>query len=467
MDLSDLPSDVAAEEMVLSSCVTNRNNIRDAVEILGATGAMFHDPANAVIYEAIVGLDNRNVVPDGPTLKHYLRSQPSMIQGMTMLDVVGGEEKIDGLMTYSTQNIGHYAQSVWGTNAQRKMIRAGAEVARLGYLGGGDVHQLLSQAEQTVYDIRSTNSRHGVVTAEEVGAMYWAQFERQIADPEYHRGWKMGIPNLDAIMGYVDPGRLIVMAGRPGFGKTTTSLWIARDMAVRRREPVMIAVYEQGLTEHMNSLMAMQTGIDSQRLKHPQTLEAEEVELAQQAMAEIVSSPLYFIELVDPVTVTSSARRISIKAEGDHGKPLAMLIVDYLGLLPPMPNSRANTRDQEVGEISRHLKLFSQEMEIVTILVSQLNRESERRSNHVPMLSDLRESGNIEQDADIVVFTYCPLQYMNETQQRQELARFSGEMQGYEPYEHIVAKWRAGRTGTAHNAWHKPTSTIMSLRTRP
>ena len=103
----------------------------------------------------------------------------------------------------------------------------------------------------------------------------------------------------------------------------------------------------------------------------------------------------------------------------------------------------------------------------VTILVSQLNRESERRSNHVPMLSDLRESGNIEQDADIVVFTYCPLQYMNETQQRQELGRFTGEMQGYEPYDHVVAKWRAGRTGGAHNAWHKPTSTIVSLRTRP
>jgi replicative DNA helicase len=250
------------------------------------------------------------------------------------------------------------------------------------------------------------------------------------------------------------------MAGRPGFGKTTSSLFIAKDMALDRGEPVMIAVYEQDAGEHIRTLVAMLTGIDSQLLKSPHLLEEHELEACAQAVARINASPLWFIELGDPVHVTSTAKRVSAESEDKFGKPLAMLIVDYLGLMPPMPKSRANTRDQEVGEISRHLKLFSKEQQLVTILVSQLNRGSEHRANHRPLLSDLRESGNIEQDADIVIFVYCALQYMTDVERRRALEDYQ---EGYEPYEQIVAKWRAGRTGTANLAWQKSTGRIYSL----
>jgi replicative DNA helicase len=468
MELDNLPSEPEAEEAVIGACL--QGGVQEAVETLGATGEMFHEPTNAVIYETIVQLDARNIVPDGPMLLHHLEAQPSMINGMSMLEVIGGPDVIHEILgrPFSIENATHYATIVWRAHVQRKMIRAGAELARLGYLGGQqDIHSLISKAETTVYNIRSGESRFGAISAEQAATRFWNQIEQQIADPDYHRGWQLGIPNLDAILGHIDPGRLVVMAGRPGFGKTTTSLWVARDMAIRRREPVMVAVYEQDCVEHIRGLVAMETGIDSMRLKHPNTLTPEELELAHQATGVITSSPLYFIELGDPVHITSTAKRISAKAQDDFDKPLAMLVVDYLGLMPPMPNSKATTRDREVGEISRHFKLFSKEMELVTILISQLNREPERRNNHRPMLSDLRESGNIEQDADIVIFTYCALQYMDDNARRRALAEYTGELDGYEPYEHIVAKWRAGRTGTAHNAWQKSTGRIVSMRTRP
>lgn len=284
----------------------------------------------------------------------------------------------------------------------------------------------------------------------------------QANDPDYNLGWKLGITNIDHIVGHVDPGRLVIIAGRPGFGKTATALWIARDMAMLRREPTMVAIYEQGVGEVVRLFLAQLTGIDSMRLKDPYHLEEWELEACANANAEIAQSPLWFVELGDPINITSTAKRVSTEAEAKFGKPLSMLVVDYLGLVPPMPNSRAQTRDQEVGEISRHLKLFSKEQGIVTLLLSQLNREAERRNNHRPMLSDLRESGNIEQDADMVIFTYCPAHYMTDAERQRQLADFRN---GYEPYEHIIAKWRAGRTGTAHNAWEKRTGKIISLAT--
>jgi len=607
-DLNELPSEADAEQAIIGACVLNPEITHQAVEILGSKGDMFYNPTCSVLYETIVGLNDRNVVPDRPMLLHHLDSQPSLVAGMTMLDVVGGADAVDAILgqAYSPQNIEHYANLVWRSHIQRKMIRAGAELARLGYLGDQqDIHSLLGQAENTVYNIRSGQSRHGAISAAQAASRFWHTLEQQIADPTYNRGWQMGIPNLDRVLGYVDPGRLVVMAGRPGFGKTTSSLWIARDFAIRRGEPVMIVVYEQDSEEHMRTLVAMETGIDSLKLKHGNLLSPDELTQVHEAIARITASPLYFVEFGDPVHVKSVAKRTSVRAQEDHGKPLAMVILDYLQLMPPMPNSKAANRDREVGEISRYLKLMAKEMDIIVMLLAQLNREVERRADHRPILADLREcvigstcltdadtgrqvtiaeinpgnrilgmdkdhkirafsvqdvwstgvkpvytittrtgrqitatanhplftasgwkpvaelqpgdliatasqrrdvsdllwedirsiepageaevfdisvpgcgnfvangiiahnSGNIEQDADIVVFTYCPMAYMGDNERRRAQAEYTGELAGYEPYDHIVAKWRAGATGTAHNAWHKPTGNIISMRTRP
>jgi len=247
---------------------------------------------------------------------------------------------------------------------------------------------------------------------------------------------------------------------RPGFGKTTTALFIARDMAVRRGEPVLFVTGEQSHLEHMRKLCAMLTGIDSERIKQPHLLSPDELESVHRALGQIEKAPLYFVAMGDPMYVKATARRISARCQELFGKKLALVVVDYLQIMPPMPNRKADTRDREVGDMSRYLKLMAMDMGLLVMMLAQLNREVEKRSDHRPMLADLRESGNIEQDSDIVVFTFRPTEYMDEAARRRALADYQD---GYEPYQHIVAKWRDGKTGTARNAWNRATGDIISI----
>jgi replicative DNA helicase len=458
-----LPHDTESERALIGTMVISTEAIREAVDTLGTTGDAFYDPTYAVLYEAIVGLDAKNAVPDKPVLANYLGHQESVISGMTMLEIIGGQERLDDIFAdaYTPQNAGIYAQSVRNNYIRRRIIRAGGELARLGATNGiSDPNELLSQAEGIVYDIRTGGQDNGLVTSAQAARAFMAQMHDQIENPNAARGIKLGLPNLDALLGSIEQGRLITLAGRPGFGKTTSALRFALHLAVERQEPVLFVSYEQDEMEHMRPLLSMLTGIPSEKIKNPSLLTQDELATLARAAGQIERAPLYFMGIGDPIHVKSIAKRTNALALQKHGKPLAMVVVDYIQLMPIMPNTRAGTRDQEIGEISRFLKLMAKEMHLVVLMLAQLNRDVERRTDHRPMLADLRESGNIEQDSDIVVFVYCPWEYMDEHARRRDAGNYPP---GYEPYEHIVRKWRAGRTGVARGAWNKSTADIISL----
>jgi replicative DNA helicase len=288
----------------------------------------------------------------------------------------------------------------------------------------------------------------------------WTQIERQLSQPGFVPGWSLGIQNLDSILGFIDPGRQIVIASRPGMGKTSTALKIAHNLAVVKHEPVLIFSYEMGEVELMRRLAALDAGINSRKLKNPGQLSEAEIRRVQVSLGRITNSPLYFGPTGDINTVRAVARRQSAQAAVKWGKPLAAVVIDYLQLMAVSRSSRAGNRDQEIGEITRALKNTARELHCMVFTLSQLNRLVEQTQSRLPGLAHLRESGNIEADADIVIFPFPPAAYMNPTEQQRELAHYEA---GWEPYKQIVAKWRDGAIGIAECMWSRSTGEIRSL----
>jgi len=449
----DFPHNVEAEEAVLGSLLLDQEKILALQPIL--TPEMFYVERNALIYAAILELDRQGKPPDILVLTDYLEQKGQLTE-------IGGPSTITGLINATPTSIfaEHYADIVYRTYILRRLIAASGEIAKLAYnYAGDDVEALVAQAESLVYKIRA-GAQNGVQSAAEAASELWAQMERQIANPSFVPGWFTGIANLDRLLGYLDPGRQIVIAGRPGLGKTATALWIAHDMAIRRREPCMIFSYEMGNTELLQRLVELETGLTKDKLQHPARMSPQEVKLVQEALAAITAAPLYFGPKVDAVGIRSIAKRQSALCLQQWGRPLSAIFVDYLGIVPVHHRVKGETRDQEIGEMTRGFKNLATELGCIIFVLSQLNRGVEQLSDKRPNLAHLRESGNIEADADAVIFTYPPAQYQSEQQRQQTLAHYET---GWEPMTYIVAKWRNGATGDVACMWHRATNNIRSV----
>ncbi len=450
MDL--LPSNVEAEEAVLGALLIDQEKIMALQPVLAPE--MFYVKRNALIYAAILELDRQGKPPDILVLTDYLEQHDQLAE-------VGGPSTITGLINATPTGIyaEHYADIVARTYTLRRLIEAAGKIAEMAYnYAGGDVEALLAQAESLIYKIRA-GAQSGVQSAAEVASELWGQIERQIANPKFVPGWFTGIANLDQLLGYLDPGRQIVIAGRPGLGKTATALWIAHDMAVRRREPCMLFSYEMGNAELLQRLVELETGLTKDKLQRPARMSSREVKLVQEALAAITAAPLYFGPKVDALGIRSVAKRQSVLCLQRWGQPLSAIFIDYLQIIPIARNSKAGNRDQEIGELTRGLKNLATELNCLVFVLSQLNRGVEQLSDKRPNLSHLRESGNIEADADAVIFTFPPAQYMADQQRQQVLARYKT---GWEPMKYIVAKWRNGATGDVDCMWNRATNAIRS-----
>ncbi len=450
------PSNIEAEEAVLGALLIDPDAFMAVSPILGSTGVMFHVPRNSMVYAAIAHLDSVGKPADLIVLTDYLEQ-------IEALDEIGGPPYLTGLINATPTSIyaTHYAQIIRRDHILRRLIDASGEIAKMAYNydPAVDVETLLGKAEEWVYRIRGLEKGE-VVEAGEAADKLWDQIERQLDQPNFVPGWHLGIQNVDSILGFVDPGRQIVIASRPGMGKTSTLLKIFHNLAVVNHEPVLLFSYEMGEVEIMRRLVALDAGINSRKLKNPGQLSDEEIRRVQASLGRITNSPLYFGPTGDINTVRAVARRQSAQALAKWGKPLAAVGIDYLQLMAVSRTSRAGNRDQEIGEITRALKNTARELHCMVFTLSQLNRLLEQTQSHLPNLSHLRESGNIEADADIVIFPFPPAAYMNPTDQQRELAHYEA---GWEPYKQIVAKWRDGAIGIAECLWNKSTGEIRSL----
>ncbi|MBC8163114.1 MAG: replicative DNA helicase [Roseiflexaceae bacterium] len=398
-----LPSNIEAERAVLGSVLLNR----DAVTAIAAwlQPDDFYTEQHAWVYEAMLHCYNNRVPPDTRTVSDELRRKER-------LDPIGGLPYLLSLVDSvpSSYHIEYYAQIVQRTALLRKLISAGGQIARIGYDESHDIEETFDKAETALFEVSQRRSTQDFVHIGQVIDTYY----EQINYLQEHRGEVVGVPtglrDLDEITGGLQRSDLIILAARPAVGKTSFAMSVAHGVAKAGNGVVGIFSLEMSRDQLVQRMLAMETGIDTHKLRTGHIRDSE-LQLVMEAMGRLASLPVYIEDTagLSIMEVRSKARRLQARVGID------LLVIDYLQL---MQGRGRENRVQEVGEISRGLKALARELNIPVIALSQLSRAVEGRTSHIPMLSDLRESGSIEQDADIVMFIYRDELYNPDTDKK-------------------------------------------------
>jgi replicative DNA helicase len=421
------PQNLDAEESVLGSMMLSPGAIGAVSEILDAGD--FYRESHAKVYRAALALYARGEPVDAITLIDALEERGE-------LEDAGGRERIHELATLvpATANAAHYARIVRETATLRGLIRTGQEVARLGWERPGETIDLVDRAEQLIFELSQSR-----VSSEfaHIEALLKESFERITAlyeAGEEVTGVPSGFRDIDRLTSGFQPGNLIILAARPSMGKSGLALCMAANIAVRKGLPVALFTLEMSKSEVTQRLMCSEAKVESQRLRTGK-LGADDWPRLTAACDKLAKAPVYVDDTgsITMMEIRSKARRLKSK-EPD----LALIIVDYLQLMTS--GSTVENRVQEVSQISRNLKVLARDLDVPVIALSQLSRAVEQRHDKRPILSDLRESGSLEQDADLVFFIYRDEYYNDET-----------EAQGIA--EVHLAKHRNGPTGTEKLAW--------------
>jgi len=416
------PHSIEAEESVLGAVMLSPDAANVALESLRVDD--FYKPAHQSIFEAVTKLFDASEPIDAITVSDHLRRTEQ-------LDRIGGVEYLTRLIDAvpTTSNVAYYSEIVEETASRRRLMRAGSEVVKIARQSDRPIEEVLDSAEAEVFAVADRKLSEGLAP---VGPMLQDALERieEIgARGEGITGTPTGFVDLDDITAGLHPANLVVVAARPGMGKSTFALNVAANVADKEKGPglpVAVFTLEMSKEEIVQRLLASLARVDSSKIRNGQ-LDAGQWQKLTQASAKLYSLP-FFIDDSSDVTVTAiraKCRRMK-RREG-----LGLVIVDYLQLMQGPRN--VDSRQQEIADISRSLKNLARELHVPIIAVSQLNRQLEARENKRPRLGDLRESGAIEQDADIVLFLYREGYYDRDSDQR-----------GIAEME--IAKHRAGRT---------------------
>jgi replicative DNA helicase len=416
------PQNLEAEESVLGAMMISPGAIGAVSEIVDASD--FYRESHAKVYRAALALYAKGEPVDAITLTDELEERSE-------LDAVGGRVRLHELaaLVPASANAAHYARIVHETATLRGLIRAGGEIARLGWERPGETGDLVDQAEQILYDLSQQR-----VTGEwsEIEELLKESFERITTLYESGvdlTGTPSGFRDLDRLTSGFQPGNLIIVAARPSMGKSALALCIAANMGVRHNIPVGLFTLEMSKAEVTQRLMCSEAKVESQRLRNGK-LQQDDWPRLTAACDKLAKAPIYVDDtgLLNMMEVRSKARRLKARHPN-----LGLIIVDYLQLLTPASRRDSDGRVQEVSEMSRSLKILARDLDVPIVALSQLSRAVEQRTDKRPILSDLRESGSIEQDADLVAFVYRD-EYYNEDSDQQGLA------------EVILAKHRNGPT---------------------
>jgi replicative DNA helicase len=391
--LPALPADVNAERAMLGSILLERDAIIAVASWMQPE--YFYLEKHAWIYEAMQACYNRrpSVPPDISTVSDELRRRER-------LDPIGGIAYLGELSAEvpNAVHVEYYGRIVERTALLRRLIQAGGRIAALGYNEREELETTLDKAELELFAVSQHRTNQDFVHIQSVISDYF----NRIQDIKEQRGEIVGLTtsyiDLDRLTGGLQRSDLIILAARPSVGKTAFALNIAHNVAVHHHYTVGIFSLEMSREQLVQRLLAMETGIDMQKLRTG-NIHDHELQRVIDAMGVLSSAPIYIEDSagLSIMDVRGKARRLQSQARID------LLIVDYLQL---MKAQRSENRVQEVSEISRGLKALARELNTPVIAISQLSRAVEGRTSHVPMLSDLRESGSIEQDADLVLFIY-------------------------------------------------------------
>ena len=422
------PNDIEAEQAVLGSMLTDKDAVTSAMEILKKDD--FYREDNKAIYEAMINLYNKPEPIDIITVKDEL-------QAIGKLEKVGGLEYIAGLpeKVPTTANVDKYIEIVEEKSILRSLIKTSNELITLGYDETQEVNSIMDEAERKIFDLMQNRNQTGYSAIKDVLIDSFAQLERLYNQKEGITGVPSGFASLDIRTAGFHKSELIILAARPAMGKTALALNFTANVAIRAETPVLIFSLEMSKEQLVNRILCSEAMIDSNKLRTGKIEENDWIKIVEN-LGPLSESEIYIDDTagISITEIRAKARKLKLE------KNIGLIVIDYLQLIQGSNLRRTGSREQEISEISRSLKILAKELDVPVIALSQLSRASEQRSDHRPMLSDLRESGSIEQDADIVMFLYRD-DYYNDESENKNIA------------ELIIAKNRSGSVGTAELLW--------------
>jgi replicative DNA helicase len=431
------PQNLEAEESVLGAMLISEAAISACEEVLGEDGSPFYRESHAVVYRACLALSQQGEPVDAITTVDLLEKQGE-------LERVGGRARIHELaaLVPATANAAHYARIVREMATLRGLLRAGAEISRLGKERPGETADLVDRAEQAIFDVSVGRDRTDLLVAKDAIGPAFTHLEELERSGRSVVGLPTGLKDLDALTSGLHPGNLVVVAARPSMGKSALALCIAANVTVHSELPAVLFTLEMSQREVMQRLMCVVGMVDSQKVRNGRGLDSEDWRRLTNASSKIAGAPLFMDDasLLTVGEIRAKARRLKMRQ-----KDLSLIVVDYLQLMAAGDSrgERSENRVQEISKISRALKVLAGELEVPVLALSQLSRAVEQRHDKRPILSDLRESGSIEQDADVVMMLYRDEYYNPEDTDQQGIAEVN------------VAKQRNGPTNTVKVAFVK------------
>jgi replicative DNA helicase len=435
------PQSTDAEKSLLGAVLIDDEVLADVTEHVNDSD--FYDKSHGVIFGAMMRLYEKHKPVDLLTLTDELKRKKE-------LELVGGSAYLTELTTYvpTAAHADSYAEIVKQKSVRRRLIKASGDISELGYDEETSTDELLQKAEAEIFSVSDQTLKQDVSSLESILNDSFERLEELHKNKGQLRGIRTGYRDLDNLTAGLQRSDLIILAARPAMGKTTFVTNLAYNVATIAREPVLFFSLEMSKEQLVDRMLADASGVDAWNIRTG-NLSDEDFSKLSEAMGEMAEAPIYIDDTpgLSVLEMRTKARRIA------HEQPLGLIIVDYLQLMQASGRSDGN-RVQEVSEISRGLKLIARELNVPLIALSQLSRSVESRSPQIPQLSDLRESGSIEQDADIVSFIYRPGYYEPDNPEYENITDL------------IIAKHRNGPTDKVQLYFHPERLRFMSLDKR-
>ena len=422
-----MPHDADAEHAVLSSILMDRDAAAEAFEVLKAED--FYSPENKAVFEAAYQLYTKGEPIDVVTVKNQLEENGVFAE-------IGGVETLANIAASvgSSVNVKSYAKIVEEKSVLRRLIKLSGDISEISYKAGDDINTILDKAEKGIFDVMQNRNTDSFSSIMDVAFETFTNIEKIYNSSEKITGISTGFADFDAKTAGLQKSDLILIAARPSMGKTAFVLNVAQHAALKENVPVAIFSLEMSKAQLVNRMLCAEALVDAQKVRTGE-LNSDDWNKLVEGMGRLSEAPIYIDDTpgITAMEIRAKCRRLKLE------KGLGLIDLDYLQLMSG--SGKSDSRQQEISEISRSLKAIAREMEAPVIALSQLSRACEARSDHRPMLSDLRESGAIEQDADLVAFLYRDEYYFPEKTEKKNMA------------ELIIAKQRNGPTGTVNLTW--------------
>ena len=436
-----LPHSLEAEQSVIGSMLMDRDAVISASEII--TGSDFYQRQYGIMFDAMVELFNEGKPVDLVTLQDRLKEKdvPPEVSSLDFVrDIVS--------IVPTSANVKSYAAIVRDKAVMRRLIHTAEDIANACYVGKDPLEDILADTEKSVFNLLQSRGAQEFVPIKQVAINVLEKIEAAYKNQGTVTGVPTGFIDLDYKLSGFQPSDFILIAARPSMGKTAFVLNVVDYVSVRRGLPCMVFSLEMSKAQLVNRMLSMESNVDSQKLRTGSLTDAD-----WDAVVEgvgVIGSSRLIIDDTPGISITelrSKCRKMKLE------QGLSLVIIDYLQLMSGSGRGSNENRQQEISEISRSLKALARELQAPVVALSQLSRACETRTDHRPMLSDLRESGAIEQDADVVMFLYRDDYYNKDTDHPNEA-------------EVIIAKQRNGPIGTVNLIW-KPEFTKFVNAARP